>query len=256
MNRSCRRAATVAAGVLYVVGWATLGAVGASADSGHDGAGADRVAVAPAKRGFRVALPPVPPAGALEEVPCPPCPFCPPCPIWPVNWWTKNRNSHAEIFEPPAVFVPRPVTAISATSYTTPTIDHYLADLVPEASAGLAAAGLPAPVVGGPSLAGPSLGGPLIPYPAPTPAPPTPAPHPPAEPPASPVSPPVSAPAQAGPPPTGAVAGQAPLAQLALLALPGVAGLAGLTGLGSYLGYRQAKAGFALRAAGTARFLA
>lgn len=38
-------------------------------------------------------------------------------------------------------------------------------------------------------------------------------------------------------------------------ALPGLVGLAMLTAAGGLLGYRQAKAGFALRAAGTARFL-
>lgn len=38
-------------------------------------------------------------------------------------------------------------------------------------------------------------------------------------------------------------------------ALPGLVGLAVLTAAGGLLGYRQAKAGFALRAAGTARFL-
>jgi hypothetical protein len=39
------------------------------------------------------------------------------------------------------------------------------------------------------------------------------------------------------------------------LALAGVAGLAGLAGTGSFVGYRQAKTGFALRAAGAGRFL-
>lgn len=249
MNRSCRRAATIAVGVLYAVGWATLGAAGASADSGSDGGGgADRVAAAPAKRGFRPA-PPVPP--------CPPCPFCPPCPIWPSNWWTKNRNSHAEYFEPPAVFIPAPVTAISATTYTTPTIDHYLADHIPEVPGVLESPEGPgqsaAAALSGPVAAGPSLGGPLIPYPSPTP---TPAVSPPApERPASPIAPPPSPPAPAGSSRTETVAAQPTLAELGLLALPGAAALAGLTGLGGYLGYRQAKAGFALRAVATARFL-
>lgn len=44
-------------------------------------------------------------------------------------------------------------------------------------------------------------------------------------------------------------------AQVAALALTGAAGLAALAGAGGFVGYRQAKAGFALRAAGTARFL-
>ncbi|MBI5338515.1 MAG: hypothetical protein HZB45_12610 [Mycolicibacterium rufum] len=43
--------------------------------------------------------------------------------------------------------------------------------------------------------------------------------------------------------------------QLAALALPGVVGIVVLTALGGLLGYRQAKAGQALRARGTARFM-
>jgi hypothetical protein len=43
--------------------------------------------------------------------------------------------------------------------------------------------------------------------------------------------------------------------QVAFLAVPGVAGLIALTAMGGYLGYRQAKSGLAVRAAGTARFL-
>lgn len=47
----------------------------------------------------------------------------------------------------------------------------------------------------------------------------------------------------------------ASLGDLAAVALPGLAGIAALTALGGFLGYRQAKAGYVLRAAGTARFL-
>lgn len=47
----------------------------------------------------------------------------------------------------------------------------------------------------------------------------------------------------------------AALSEIAGLALPGVAGLMALTGVGGLMGYRQAKAGHAVRAAGTARFL-
>jgi hypothetical protein len=45
------------------------------------------------------------------------------------------------------------------------------------------------------------------------------------------------------------------MSQLAALALPGVAGMLVLTGAGGLLGYRQAKAGHAVRTGGTARFL-
>jgi hypothetical protein len=47
----------------------------------------------------------------------------------------------------------------------------------------------------------------------------------------------------------------AQLAEVAGLALPGVAGIVALTAVGGLVGYRQAKAGHAVRSAGTARFL-
>ena len=48
---------------------------------------------------------------------------------------------------------------------------------------------------------------------------------------------------------------EADIADVAALALPGVAGLLGITAFGGFLGYRQAKAGYALPAGGIARFL-
>ena len=45
------------------------------------------------------------------------------------------------------------------------------------------------------------------------------------------------------------------LGRIAATALPGLAGIAALTALGGFLGYRQAKAGYVLRAAEPARFL-
>jgi hypothetical protein len=45
------------------------------------------------------------------------------------------------------------------------------------------------------------------------------------------------------------------ISQVAALAVPGVAGMLVLTGAGGLLGYRQAKAGHAVRAARTARFV-
>jgi hypothetical protein len=47
----------------------------------------------------------------------------------------------------------------------------------------------------------------------------------------------------------------AKIGEVAALALPGFAGLVALTALGGVLGYRQARAGHGVRAAGTARFL-
>lgn len=45
------------------------------------------------------------------------------------------------------------------------------------------------------------------------------------------------------------------IAEITALAILGSAGLVALAGAGGFVGYRQAKTGFALRAAGTARFL-
>ena len=45
------------------------------------------------------------------------------------------------------------------------------------------------------------------------------------------------------------------LPQVAALAMPGIAGILVLTGAGGLVGYRQAKAGNAVRAGGTARFI-
>jgi len=47
----------------------------------------------------------------------------------------------------------------------------------------------------------------------------------------------------------------ADVADAAVVALPGLAGIVGITALGGFLGYRQAKVGYILRAAGSARFL-
>ncbi len=82
-------------------------------------------------------------------------------------------------------------------------------------------------------------GGPVSPVPPPPPPPPRPAPPPPV--------PQVAVPVRPAPP--------APPAVPVALALTGAAALAALAAAGGVLGYRQAKAGFALRSAGTARFL-
>lgn len=61
--------------------------------------------------------------------------------------------------------------------------------------------------------------------------------------------------------PTAARAGypgylrDADMAQVATLALSGLAGILGMTALGGFLGYRQAKVGYMVRAGGIARFL-
>jgi hypothetical protein len=92
----------------------------------------------------------------------------------------------------------------------------------------------------------------------------TPAAPPPAAPLAGGITPPAAPvpqrPSAGAPPPEGrlgypAYLRNADFAQVAAVALPGLAAILGVTALGGFLGYRQAKAGFVLRAAGTARFL-
>ena len=92
----------------------------------------------------------------------------------------------------------------------------------------------------------------------------TPAAPPPAVPLAGGITPPAAPvpqrPSAGAPPPEGrlgypAYLRNADFAQVAAVALPGLAAILGATALGGFLGYRQAKAGFVLRAAGTARFL-
>ena len=143
----------------------------------------------------------------------------------------------------------------------------------------VASAGISPPLIGSPPVSGPGaarvpavgaaapqappppapLGGPLPPLP------PSPAPAPESTPPPAPAAP--ASAAAGGVPQPAAVQPNpvrlgypdylksAPLAEIAVLALTGAAGLVGLTGAGGVVGYRQAKAGFALRASGTARFL-
>ena len=47
----------------------------------------------------------------------------------------------------------------------------------------------------------------------------------------------------------------ADITELAMVALPGLAAIAGMTALGGVIGYRQARAGYVLQAAGAGRFL-
>lgn len=76
-------------------------------------------------------------------------------------------------------------------------------------------------------------------------------------PPAAPPSRPAAAarPPEAGRPGYPTYLREADIADVAALALPGLAGLLGITAFGGFLGYRQAKAGYALPAGGIARFL-
>lgn len=87
--------------------------------------------------------------------------------------------------------------------------------------------------------------------------PPVPAAAPLATPPAAPAVDPQPVAAQVNPIRLGypAYLQSASVAEITALAFLGVAGLVTLAGVGGFVGYRQARSGFALRAAGTARFL-
>lgn len=113
------------------------------------------------------------------------------------------------------------------------------------------------PPAAAPPSDGPPLGGPFPPPPPPGTA----AASPPQAPAAVPAAVPAAEPKTIAPQMIPLRAGypdylkDASLPQIAAVALTGAAGLAALAGAGGFVGYRQAKAGFALRAAGTARFL-
>lgn len=141
----------------------------------------------------------------------------------------------------------------------------------------------PVPVFGGGVRGGPEFpeipviaaSGPVVPAPAAGPPPAVPPPRPAAvAPPRQPVAAPVALPravplppaAPPSPPRRAEVAGEptapvrlghpeADLARALAAALPGLAAMAGLTAIGGVAGYRQARAGYLLRAAGAGRFL-
>ena len=147
----------------------------------------------------------------------------------------------------PAPLIASPPVSGSATARTLTGLTPLEADGAAPQDAGVAAP-LTAP-----------LGGPLLPSPAP-PGPPVQAPPPPPVPPTAPapaVVEPQPAAAQGNPIRLGypAYIQAASIAEITALAFLGSAGLVALAGAGGFVGYRQAKTGFALRAAGTARFL-
>ena len=149
----------------------------------------------------------------------------------------------------------------------------------------VAAAGIGAPLIASPPVSGtatnrmltgvapaqPDAAAPAPPAIAPMAGPPPPSPAPP---PAVAPAPPVASALRTAPPVAPAVDPQpaaaqvnpirlgypaylqsASVAEITALAFLGVAGLVTLAGVGGFVGYRQARSGFALRAAGTARFL-
>ncbi len=208
-------------------------AAGPSAD--RDAAGAP--AKHPGGRGTRIDDDP-----EIRPWHCHRWPYWPPI-VLPADPADGNRNGLFAADEeaapaiPPLAFVTAMTTSSSPIPGTRLSVARETTSTAP-LSAGLAP--------------NPPSGGPMIPAPPP---PPVPIPRPPAGPPPgerTPAAPPAPAPAPA---PAPIAPKAAAVSEAAARALPGLVGLAALTGAGGLLGYRQAKAGFALHAAGTARFL-
>lgn len=254
MNRSQRRAAVVnrsiAAGLLCVgfgltaaapaltdAGEDTGGAVASNSDGVHRGVPAapdvtDANVSAGPRRGVRYS-----PSRTDEEwhprpfwcdFVWPVLPFAPPLP------YTGNRNGILAQFLPTPAGPPAAVAILDAGEHASTALP------APEAAA-------PAPAAAPEQPSGPSGPAPLA---AALPAIVSNLP--------AVVLPPVVRPESVAPLPVPARIPDLPstnLGQIAAVALPGLAGIAALTALGGFLGYRQAKAGYVLRAAGTARFL-
>lgn len=267
MSRSQRRAAvirgSIAAGVLCaVVGLTAVapaaadtgdddGSPGASNHHWHgdddskdtDGAGRGN-GIAPIRRGVRTSLEQNPGWHPYPH-PCPCHQICPPPPVpapLPVLVG-RNRNAFiSSLYSQPTPPAP-PVTSLGARAvdFSTGLLGVVAAPVVaPPAAAGPAEAPSSGPAGPAASLSAAPAALPLI-SPAPASVPPN--------------LPETVAgttnPASAGLP----AVPRADLGRIAAVALPGLAGIAALTALGGFLGYRQAKAGYVLRTAGTARFL-
>ena len=257
MNRSQRRAAVIkrliAAGLLCA-GLAAGVAVPAAADAGHDTDGVVASNNRAVGRGSQAAV-----SGATETVsprtrrgvrtPLPnddewhPHPYwCElvwlPWPIDPPLPYTGNRNGII------AQLLPTPAAAPVAGGIVAAGVHAStgLTEAAPEAPPATAPAAPPAAAA---SSAGSAVAAAALPAASPPPA----------------AAPPSVIRPESVAPPTNRVMPRLPdlpstdLAGIAAVALPGLAGIAALTALGGFLGYRQAKAGYVLRAAGTARFL-
>lgn len=179
--------------------------------------------------------------------PCPPCPIppCPPRPVPPApvvnpGWIVGRRN----IFFPPAPLVRVPLSVLAAGIDPTAGRASLALDVAEAPPKAAPAAAGPAQASAG-GWSGPAASGAA----APAVLPDVPASPPPLRQPETVVAAPN--------PPRSGLPGvpSANLGQIAALALPGLVGIAALTALGGFVGYRQAKAGYVLRAAGTARFL-
>lgn len=264
VNRSHRRSAVMSWSlaawmVCSVVGFLTTAPTSADTDSGGNGATVTH------RQAGRGPDGPARPAGAAERSdgqrggrgtapgtrpshdwpwPCPDWPYWPPL-LPPVDTEVDNRNALFIDGEGAATVTP-PMSGVTAMTVTSV---PGLSDLAkPETANGPdaeppGAANAPAPATLLSSPMNRPNGGPMLPSPSP------PAPRPASGPPR-----PAGLPSASSAPQPAAPAASG-LAKVAAQALPGLVGLAALTGVGGLLGYRQAKAGFALHAAGTAGYL-
>lgn len=253
--------ATIAAGVLFA-GPGLMVAATAVADRDGSASGGDADAVATDDVGTTARPPRVPFRGPGHPVPDFPY-------IWPVVPSGPSGNSGFGMIPRP----PAPQTPVSVISggvdrvlpeFAVPP-EFSVPEVPPVSVPAVAVPAVPLPQVPvfsvRPPAALPAPQGPLQPVavtpmwtppaaaaPAPVPAAPR---SPAAVPAAKPAAPGAGVPELASPSPFG----NADLGGVAARALPGLAALLGVTAIGAVLGYRQAKAGHMLRAAGAARFL-
>lgn len=280
MNTLRRRAPGIAWAITAAVLYAAVG-VGTSAPAGADesgrgpAAGADAPGTAgasndpgrrrPGRDKDRIAsewTDPGGPAGGGAERPGDPCPWWPvprPVPPAPPVSGDISRGNNGFIAVPAVVPV-IPAPQFGAAAERPVDID----ELPEDAPAVTAPAAAPSPVW---YPAAPSpRSGPVVPVATAPVAPPPSLPSVAAVPPASMRSPAASPPRPqrpgAGVRPPGPVRlgypddlRDADLAMVVSTALPGLAAMAGMTAIGGLVGYRQARAGYLLRAAGAGRFL-
>lgn len=175
-----------------------------------------------------------------RPLPCHRWPYWPP---WPQPPYAETDNSNALFI---GAALPAPVAPPIAALSTPSRPPVPLTPALPAAAGAAATAvpeSVPAPARGAADYGTPRSGAlPLLPPSAPPTSRAT-------IPPRSPAAPPPAA------TPSSMLPRAQDVAEAIREALPGLVGLAILTTAGGLLGYRQAKAGFALRAAGTARFL-
>ena len=275
MNTLRRRAPGIAWAISAAVLYAAVG-VGTSAPAGADESGRGQAAGADAPGTVGASNEPGPRRHGRDKdriAPAGTDPGGDPCPWWPVPRPVPpappiNRDisrSNNEFIVAPAVVPAIPVPQFGAGVEAPVDIGDFPED----APAVTAPVDTPSPAW---DPAGPGLpSGPVVRVVTAPVAPPPVAPPPLVPAAAGAPSARMSSPAASPPPPQRPNAGVQPpapvrvgypddlrdadLAKVVSMALPGLAAMAGMTAIGGLVGYRQAKAGYLLRAAGAGRFL-